>query len=510
MDGTSNSSDCAADCGITWRSGPPLPALRPRTVPELCRAAAARAGAAVVMIEGGRRATWPDLLRWSATLASAWSARVPPGSRVVIEGANSLDHLVAELACWQLAAIAVPLPAGLLANQRQQVLAEVEPVLLVERVPEAFAAEAVTWAPRLVQAADPCLILFTSGSGGTPRGVVLSHDNLCSQQAAFALHWPDIGPGDRLAAYLPWHHSFGALAERLWSLCRGATLTVVPGGGRDHAALLATLHAVQPTVFMSVPKVHRLVTDAPSIGADTAPAAPEWWNSLRWAFTAGAALGEREAAFYHARGIAVCEGWGLTECSPSATLTALSTLRTSGLVGQPIAGVEVGVRTDGRIFVRGPGVMLGYWRRPTATAAVIRAGVLDTGDVGQWTPHGLCLLGRADHTIKLANGEKVHLGELALTLESYPDVRQAVVFSPDGEVLHAVLYGVGVAAAAAIVAYNHREAVPWRRVVQAFALREEPTVENGLLTPSHKIARTAWLAAVERGAVVALVQQAHA
>ncbi len=462
----------------------------------------------MVLIDGPRSATWPELLRWSSTLAAHWSDRVDPGERVAIDGANSLDHLLAELACWQLGAIAVPLPAGLAADQRQRLLAEVEPVLIAHQVPEAFSATpsaaVLTATVRAVQPEDPCLLLFTSGSSGTPRGVLLSHDNLCSQQAAFAMHWPDIGPGDRLAAYLPWHHSFGALAERLWALCRGATLTVVPGAGRDRAALLATLLHVRPTVFMSVPKIHRLVTDT----AGSKEAA--WWSELRWAFTAGAALSEREAAFYQTHGIMLYEGWGLTECSPSATLTTPDATETApGTVGHPIAGTSVGVAPDGRIYVSGPGVMLGYWRRPAATAQVLcgiaglggiaglDATMLDTGDLGEWTAAGLRLTGRADHTIKLANGEKIHLGEMARALEAQPGIRHAVVFSPDGDHLQAVVSGPhsSASASAVVAAINAAEPLPWRRITRVFRLGCEPTVGNGLLTPSHKIARAAWLAA---------------
>src|SRR5690606_23182768 len=109
---------------------------------------------------------------------------------------------------------------------------------------------------------DPCLILWTSGSGGRPRGVVLSQDNLCSQQAAYAQLWPEVGPGDRLAGYLPWHHSFGALAERLWILSRGACFHVIPGHGRDHEAFLEALRRVRPTLFCSVPKLHGIAVAA--------------------------------------------------------------------------------------------------------------------------------------------------------------------------------------------------------------------------------------------------------
>ena len=473
---------------ILWRSGAPLPAGRPRTLPDLLAAAAARAGSAVVLVDGGRRATWPDLLLWSGRLAGAWAATVARGDRVAIDGPNSLDHLLAELACWRLGAIAVPLPPGMPGAVRARLLAELEPALVAPSTAPAFAPGPLV--ERACLPDDPCLILSTSGSTGDPRGVVLTHDNLCSQQAAFALVWPAVGPGDRLAAYLPWHHSFGGLAERLWSLCRGATLTLVPGGGRDHGQLVATVAAVRPTVFCSVPKLHRVMTH------ETGP----WWRELRFAFTAGAALGDAEERFYRDRGLPVAEGWGLTECSPSATIAHGGGERIPGVVGDPIPGVRVGVREDGRVLVAGPGVMAGYWRRPADTARVLSDDVLDTGDLGAWTPGGLRLAGRADHTVKLANGEKVDLGALAHALERQPGVRQAVVFTPDGEALHAL---VADGSPDAIDAVNAVEAVPWRRIRRAWRLRLEPSVDNGLLTPSHKIARAAWLRAFDAGDVEA-------
>jgi hypothetical protein len=117
--------------------------------------------------------------------------------------------------------------------------------------------------------------------------VVLSQGNLCSQQAAFAMLWPEIGPGDRLAAYLPWHHSFGALAERLWSLSRGACLTVVPGGGRNRE--LSSRRCDR-----EAHGVHERAQDpCPGDGGGAVRR-----GGLRWAFTAGAPLEPTVSAWY--------------------------------------------------------------------------------------------------------------------------------------------------------------------------------------------------------------------
>ncbi len=476
---------------ITWHHGPALTPGWPDTLPAWWEAARTRAAGAVVLVEAGRGWTWEELLDAAGRLAQAWAAQVPAGARIALRLPNGAAHLIVELAAWHLGAAAAPIPPHLGPPATAELLGRLAPVLVVDGAAEVLATRRTALLPpRPVTGDTAALVLATSGSSGHPKAVVLSHRNLTSQQAAFAVQWPEVGPGDRLAGYLPWHHSFGALAERLWALGRGATLTVVPGAGRERELLLATLRVVRPTVLMSVPKVHRLLcTNAVLDHA-----------CLRWVFTAGASLGSGEDAWYAARGIPVHEGWGLTESSPSATLTVPGEARRPGVVGRPIAGVAVGVRDDGHVLIAGPNVMAGYLEDAAAPVRWVDpqlGPVLDSGDLGEWTPAGLRLLGRADQTIKLGNGEKVALTAIAARLEAQPGILGAVVFCPDGEHLHAVVQaGDDDCAHAALAAVNASEPAPWRRLRSISCLALTPTVDNGLLTPSLKPVPRSWVASL--------------
>lgn len=502
-DGVTPAAACSRSL-IAWHRGPPLPTPRATSVPALVAECLRRFPDAPVLRDGGRTATWRDLDAWSGRLAAAWAPHLGPGERCAILVANGLPHLLAELACWRLGAVASPIFLGFAPARLNELLERltarmvvVDDQVIAQAVPAGVRRQSSadlwssasrpqgTGGDRAVRASDPCLIQFTSGSTGVPRGVVLTHDNLASQQAAFAQHWPDIGPGDRLAAYLPWHHSFGGLAERLWSLCRGAELTVVPGGGRDRQRLLDTIRAVAPTVFLSVPKIHALATEERLFTK----------RSLRWAFTAGAPLPDGLRQWYAAHEIPLCEGWGLTETSPSCTLTRPGAGQ-AGIVGWPIAGVEVGVRqTDGHILVRGPNVMAGYLGQ-TATA-LTADGILDTGDLGAWTADGLCLRGRADHQLKLGNGEKVCAATLEASLQADPAIHHAVV-AAEPELMAIVEPRPGRSeqdVLRAVQVLNADQDVPYQRITAVYGVSGRMCVENGHLTASLKVSRGQVLAA---------------
>jgi long-subunit acyl-CoA synthetase (AMP-forming) len=248
------------------------------------------------------------------------------------------------------------------------------------------------------------MIMFTSGTSSFPKGVQLTHRNLMSQQKALEILWkPESGM--RFLCYLPWHHSFGGLFERLFALHSGGCLAIDDSGGKDAARLLQNFNEVKPNVYFSVPKVYQEIVT--KILAEPELGDSFFHDSLKFVFTAAAPLPISTSEIFKNKGIPVVEGWGLTETSPCCTLTGLSLERTPGVVGFPIPGVAIMLGAENEILVKGPNVMRGYFRQPEVTSGVFSDGWFRTGDVGDVTSEGVKIISRIDRMFKLDNGEKV-------------------------------------------------------------------------------------------------------
>ncbi|MBI4676299.1 MAG: AMP-binding protein [Elusimicrobia bacterium] len=276
---------------------------------------------------------------------------------------------------------------------------------------------------------DACLLMYTSGTTGRPKGVLLSHRNILAQRKAMHLLWK-LKPGGRFLSYLPWHHSFGGIFELFCALYTGACLTLDESYGRDVPLLIENFKRVRPTVYFSVPSIYQALVDEArrSAKAERAIFHPE----LQFVFTAAAPLPRHLSDYFEAKRIPVVEGWGLTETSPCLTATRVRVKRRQGAVGWPIPGVELKLAEDGEILVRGPHVMLGYHKDPALTARVITAaGWLHTGDFGEFSGHGLVLKCRRDGMFKLTTGQMVISNTVENALVASPLIRHAVAVGRD-------------------------------------------------------------------------------
>jgi len=246
-----------------------------------------------------------------------------------------------------------------------------------------------------------CLIMFTSGTTRFPKGVMLSHHNILSQQSALRTLWnPE--PGMRFLCYLPWHHSFGGLFERFFALHSGGCLAVDDSWGKDIDMLFKNFSEIKPHIYFSVPKVYDEIISRVLVSKESEDIF--FHKDLQFVFTAAAPLSLAISDVFRRKNIPVVEGWGLTETSPCCTLTKLLLHRKPGVVGFPIPGVELKLGEVDEILVRGDNVMQGYFKMPDETTKVLdEDGWFKTGDIGEITPDGLKIKARKDRIFKLNN-----------------------------------------------------------------------------------------------------------
>jgi long-subunit acyl-CoA synthetase (AMP-forming) len=367
------------------------------------------------------------------------------------------------------------------------------------------AAEVLQSAAR-IDPGEPCLMMYTSGTAGQQKGVLLTHDNILSQQRALARLW-EIGPGDRLLSYLPWHHSFGGIFEKYTALYNGAPLALDDSLGKDFPRLRENWKKVRPTVYFSVPLVHQELVSHVRVHPEDEDRI--FHAGLKFVFTAAAPLPANISEYFAAKRIPVVEGWGLTETSPCCTLTDMEERRdVPGVVGYPIPGVELRLAGDGEILVRGPNVMRGYHADPEATARVLPGdGWFRTGDLGELAGSALRLLTRKDRVFKMLNAEKVIPTVMENRLAGQNKYIRHVLVVGDGRGFLAALvfpnfflieqeFGPDREKAERVVresfrttveALNRENPVKYEHI-QAFAVVDKLlTVEDGELTPSMKV-----------------------
>lgn len=308
---------------------------------------------------------------------------------------------------------------------------------------------------------DVASILYTSGTTGTPKGVMLSHRNLVSNGASIWEHGL-CRPSDNILALLPLHHAYAFQANFLVPLYCGARVTYLASlKGPD---ILRCMQETGVTVLVGVPQLfamlHRAILDeakrqpfpirslfSAMLRASRAIGRATGWNAgrplfgkihrrfggrLRLLVSGGARLDPAIAADFEGLGFPVREGYGLTETSPVATFNPMDRPKL-GTVGKPIPGVEVRIvgpnaRGEGEIAVRGENVMLGYYRDPEATRDAIRDGWLNTGDLGFLDAEGyLTITGRAKEVIVLSSGKNVYPEEVEAQYGRSPFIKEVCV-----------------------------------------------------------------------------------
>jgi long-chain acyl-CoA synthetase len=380
-----------------------------------------------------------------------------------------------------------------------------------------------------IQAGRLACLIYTSGTGGAPKGVMLPHRSILSNcRGAFELLRPLRLRDEVYLSYLPASHSYEHTVGLFFLPSIGTE--IVYCRGVEHLA--ADILAIRPTILTAVPRVLEVIRarvltqvarqpawrqrlfqraldlglrslDNPRLGIGEhlldlaldrlvrARVRGRFGGRLRAVMSGGARLEPDVGRFFLALRLKVMQGYGQTEAGPVISANPPNAIRIE-TVGRPLQGVDLQLAEDGEILVRGDLVMDGYWGLPDATAQVIRSGWLHTGDIGALDDAGyLRITDRKKDMIVLSGGENVSPAKVEGMLMAEPEIMQAVVAGDGRSSLTALAVPADgyddMAVALAVNRVNLRLSITER--IRRHAIVAPFTVENGLLTPTHKIRR---------------------
>ena len=520
-------------------------------------------------------------------------AGLEPGDRVLLVAENRPEWCIADLAILQAGGVTVPAYTTSTADDYAYLIEHSGARLAIvsgkpfgQRVAQAIGRSdgvrvviwldqgerreiggrrEITWADALTQAAAlpempsrrlgknalACLI-YTSGTGGRPKGVMLSHGNLMANiEGAWHL-LEEIGLGDdRFLSFLPLSHAYEHTAGQFLPIAMGAEIWYA----ESIETVRSNLVEAQPTIVACVPRLYevmrqriqgevdrkggltkRLLDRAVLLGRKRWEGRPlsllerlqdrvlerlvrdkiraRFGGRLKALVSGGAPLNYDVGMFFLALGLPILQGYGQTEASPVVSVNPPKRPRLE-TVGPPLQGVQVKIAPDGEILLRGALVMQGYWRDPDATLQALQDGWLHTGDVGAIDPDGyLRITDRKKDIIVNSGGDNVAPQKVEGVLLLRPEIGQVAVFGDKKPFLVALIvphadwaktyaqaHGLDPSLAtlcrhpgfretigAAVAAANASLSAIER--IRSFELVDEPfSVDNGLMTPTLKIRR---------------------
>ncbi|MBN8290836.1 acyl--CoA ligase [Rhodobacter sp. NTK016B] len=468
-----------------------------------------------IIDDSGKRTDYRTLRRETEDCDAALvAAGVRPGDRVMLVAENSPLIAPVLLACARLRAWCVPVNARLTAAELDALRAHSTPRVTI--FTNVVSPDAAAHAKRLgaksgppvmrrqltyltdlkarpepvgkTPQTQPMLLIYTSGTTGAPKGVMLSHASV-SWNARIAAEMRAMTPEDELLLTIPGTHIMALATGYLAALRAGAAVRLMTRFSVDGA--LNGL-AQGATIFSVVPQVYRLLLDR--IDAGTPLVAPR----LRQIGCGGAPLDPGlKARIETVFGLPLHNGYGMTEAGPGIASTTMGPKREDGSVGYAFPGCELRVDSPGEdgvgeLQVRGPNVMLGYFRDPDATAqAMTEDGFLRTGDLVRLDPDGaLHLAGRSKELI-IRSGFNVYPAEIETLLLTCPGVRQAAVAgrqAQDNEEVLAFVTTDGSTDAATIKSFLDDRLAAYKRPQIVTVVAEMPLNANGKIMKAQLVA----------------------
>ncbi len=405
--------------------------------------------------QGDRELTYRQLAdRVDALAGALHAAGVRTGDRVAYLAANNIAGFETFFAAGRLGAIFAPLNTRLTTPELAFLINDCAPAVLVHDQDIAALIGPGSSIRRTVSLADDdyetflragpdhpppeigvgldddAVILYTSGTTGRPKGAVLTHGNLTFNTMNQLAH-ADVLQTDTALAIAPLFHASGLGQVSLPTLFKGGRVAVLPRF--DPAAVLEAIQALRIASFGAVPTMLQILCDHPAFpGTDL--------SSLRYVIYGGSMATERVAVAWQRRGVAILQGYGMTEASPGvhlATPDGATDRPTS--IGTPhfftdvmLRPLDEGPSQSGELLVQGLNVFRGYWNRPEETAAALQDGWFHSGNVVRVEEDGWAYVVDRIKDMIISGGENIYPAEVESQINSLPGViESAVIAVPD-------------------------------------------------------------------------------
>jgi fatty-acyl-CoA synthase len=393
---------------------------------------------ALVSIETGQRLTYRELNDRAERAADTLANVLKPGDRFGLLGYNSIEFVELFFAAGKAGAIVVPLSTRATAHELQQIandcgmsalfygeeFANIDLGVPHYAVTHREASSARRQAPTASPEQTYCL-LYTSGTTGKPKGVMIPRRQLYWNGYNTAINW-SLRDGDITPIFTPMYHAGGLAAFFIPLICTGGT--VIIHKSFDPKIVWETIERERCTIVLGVPTIWKILLDAPEFKTVDL-------SHVRWFISGGAPLPQFIIDAYQKRGVVFKQGYGMTEVGVNCfTMTIEDSFNKPGSIGRPMLFTEVKLeQMDGEVgemWIRGPHVSNGYWNNPEATAAAYAEdGWFRTGDLARRDEDGFFYIAGRRKEMFISGGVNVYPAEIEAELVSHAAVSDAAVIA---------------------------------------------------------------------------------
>lgn len=437
----------------------------------------------IAIINGEQQITYTQMLQHVSIFAQHTPSEV--GTKTLILSENRTGWLYALYSIWKNRGIAVPVDAASTPHEIAYILQDCRPkavwtslekrslleeaiaaagfepqVLLIDDFEGADETQAEV-AQIQYELQDTCLICYTSGTTGSPKGVMLSFQNMMANVDAVSKDVPIFDSTRRTIILLPLHHVLPLMGTAVAPFIAGGGVAICPSLAA--ADIMATLQNGKIDIMIGVPRLWQMLYRGIKAKIDSKSITralfglcacvqsrtlsrlifrsvrTKMGGAITYCVSGGAALDAETSRGLRTLGLDVLEGYGMTETAPMITFTRPDDIR-PGCVGLPVPAVDVKL-VDGELCARGRNVMQGYYNRPEETAAIIdQDGWIHTGDLASIDEAGrVTITGRKKEIIVLSNGKNVNPTEIEEKLERYSHIIKEVAVTPKDDLLCAII-----------------------------------------------------------------------